>query len=172
MASIDEYSTSSPKRSQRRGDRIEIRKIPVRQAAIMQKDGEHILVENAFPVDLYGRRRDALLVNGSRIGGQRARDLAAHIGHVAEHRRPRDEPAMPVDGHEHEPIVRMADRAAHRVRVIREENIALLDGTVIALHEAPDERAELADHHFSRRVGDHRKLVVLLADAGRHRRSK
>jgi hypothetical protein len=88
---------------------------------------------------------------------------------VAEHRRPGDDAAVLVDRHQHQPVVQVADGAVHRVRVVGEEDVALLHRAVVALHEAPDERAELTDDHLAVEVGDHRELVVLLADAGRHR---
>jgi hypothetical protein len=64
------------------------------------------------------------------------------------------------------------DRTVHRVRVAGEEDVAVFDGAVVALQEAVDERAELADDHLAFDIGDHRELVVLLADAGRHRGSE
>jgi histidinol dehydrogenase len=60
----------------------------------------------------------------------------------------------------------MTDRAVHGVRVVRQEHIALLHGAVVALQEAMDERAELANDHLAVEVRDQRKLVVLLANAG------
>jgi len=43
----------------------------------------------------------------------------------------------------------VADRPVHRVRIVGEEDVALLNGPVVALQEAVDERAELADDHLA-----------------------
>ena len=156
-------------RAQCGDDGVEVRQVPVRQAAVVQYHPEQVLLEFALLVNLDGRHEEAFLVDLPCIGGQRPRNLASDVGHVAEHGRPGNQPSIAVDWHEHEPIIGVTDRAIDRVRVVREKDVAFLDGAVIALHETPNERAELADHHLALDVGDHRKFVVLLADAGRHR---
>ena len=144
----------------------------MRQAAVVQDHLEQVVLQHAALEDLDRRDRDALLVDRAGVGRQRARHLAADVGHVTEHRRPGDEAAVLEDRHQHQPVVGVADRAVDRVRVGGQEDVALLDRAVVALQEAPDERAELADDHLAVEVGDQRELVVLLADARRHGRAE
>ena len=104
------------------------------------------------------------------VGRQASRHLAADVGHVAEHRGPSDQPAVAiVNRHQHQPVGRVADRAVALVGVGGQKDVALFDRAVVAVEEAADERAELADHHAALAIGDHRELVVLLADARGHR---
>ena len=150
-------------------DGVEVRAVPVRQAAVAQDEFENFLVQLALAVDLDRRDLDAFLEDLRRVGRQAARHLAADIRHVAEHGGPGDDPAVDIDRHHGQPVVQMADRAVAGVGIVGEEDVAFLDLAVIALLEAPEEGAELADDHFALGVGDHRESVVLLPDAGRHR---
>ena len=159
-------------RAQRRGDGVEVREVPGGQAAVVQDHLEQVVLHHPGLDDLDRRDRDALLVDRAGIRRQRARHLAAHVRHVTEHGGPRDDAAVLVDRHQHEPVVLVADRAVDRVRVVGQEDVALLHGAVVTLQEAVDERAELADDHLAVEVGDQRELVVLLADAGRHGRAE
>jgi hypothetical protein len=77
--------------TQRGDDRVEVREIPVRQAAVVQDDAQHVLLQLAALVDLHRRHADTFLVDLSRIGRQAARHFAADVGHVTEHRRPREQ---------------------------------------------------------------------------------
>ena len=129
---------------------------------------ENVLVELAVAEDLDRRDDRAFLVDHLRVGRQRARHLAADVGHMAEHRRPGDQPAVEEDRHHQQPVVEMADRAGAGIGIVGEEDVAVLDRPVIAGDEAVQERAELADHHLAFLIGDQRKGVVLLADAGAH----
>ena len=155
--------------TQRGRDRVEVREVPVRQAAVVQHDLQHVVVQLAGLVDLDRRNDHAVFIDRRAVRGQRARDLAADVRHVTEHGRPGDDAATLVDRHQHQPVVGVADRAVHRIRIRRQEDVALFHRAFVTLHEAPDERAELADDHLAFQVSDHRKLVVLLADARRHR---
>ena len=103
------------------------------------------------------------------VGRHRRRRLAADVGHVPEHRRPADDPALVEDRHDDQPVVGVADRGAAGVRVGGEQDVALLDRAVEAVEEVGDGQAELADDHLPVGVGDQRELVVLLADARRQR---
>ena len=58
---------------------------------------------------------------------------------------------------------------AHGIRIVGEEDVAILDRPVVAVMKPSDEGAELADDHLAFLIGDHREGVVLLADARRHR---
>src|SRR5260370_10815974 len=63
----------------------------------------------------------------------------------------------------------MANRSVALVRIGGQENIAFFDCSFIRVQKAVDKRPELSDDHAALAVGDQRKLVVLLADTGRHR---
>jgi hypothetical protein len=91
---------------------------------------------------------------------------------VAEHACPADQLALPEDRQADEPVVDVRDRAAALVRVGVEDHVAFEDRLVEALEHLGDVGAELADDHAAVRVGDHRELVVLLADDGTHRGAK
>ncbi len=66
----------------------------------------------------------------------------------------------------------MADGTIAGIGIRREEHVALFDGAVIGRLEAVDEAAELADDHLAVDVGDHRELVVLFTNTGRHGRAE
>lgn len=62
----------------------------------------------------------------------------------------------------------MANRAVAAVRIGEEDHVALFNLVIIALQEAIDETAELANDHLAGPVGDQGKGVALFANAGRH----
>ena len=148
--------------------RIEVAPVPLRHPALMQDHLEHVFLQLVVLVDLDDRDDDAFLVDLVGVRGQAARHLAADIGHVAEHRGVGDEAAVAVDRAQDQPVRRMADGAGAAVGIGGEEEVPLLDRALILALEAVDEGAELADHHLAVGVGDHRELVVLLADSRRH----
>ena len=151
-----------------RDQRVEVAPVPLRHPALVQDHLEHVFLQLVVLVDLDDGDDDAFLVDLVGVGGQTPRHLAADIGHVAEHRGVGDEAAVAIDRAQDEPVRRMADGAGAAVGIGGEENIPLLDGAVVLALEAVDEGAELADDHLAVGVGDHRELVVLLADSRRH----
>ena len=145
---------------------VQVGAVPVRDPDLVEDDAQRVLVQRARLVERERRDDHALLVDGARVSGHGAGGLAADVGHVAEHGRPADQPALEVDRQHHEPVVGVADRGAAGVRVGGEEHITFTDLTVEAVEEIGDGQAELADDHLAAGVGDQRELVVLLADAG------
>ena len=93
---------------------------------------QRVLLEDAPAVELEGRDDHALLEDRLGVGRHRARGLAADVGHVAEHRRPADDPAAVEDRQHDQPVVGVADRRVAGVRVRGEQDVALLDGVVEA----------------------------------------
>jgi len=149
-------------------DGVEVRAVPARQAHVVQDDVKHVAVHNALAVQLDRRDADAFLPDRGSIGRQRAGHLAADVGHVAKHGRIVDDAAVLEDRHQHQPIRQVAHRAIAQVGVVGEEDVAFLDLAGIALQEAGDERAELADDHLAFVGGDQREGIALLADARAH----
>ena len=148
--------------------RVEVAPVPLRHPALMQDHLEDVFLQLVLLVDLDHRDADAFLVDLVGVGGETPRHLAADIGHVTEHRGVGDEPAVAVDRAQDQPVRRVADGTGAAVGVGGEEDVPLLDRAVILALEAVDEGAELPDDHLAVGVGDHRELVVLLADSGRH----
>ena len=148
--------------------RVEVAPVPLRHPALMQDHPEHVFLQLVVLVDLDDGDDDAFLVDLVGVGGEAARHLAADIRHVAEHRGVGDEPAVAVNRAQDQPVRRVADRAGAAVGIGGEEDVPFLDRAVVFALEAVDERAELPDHHLALGVGDHRELVVLLADSRRH----
>ena len=101
--------------------------------------------------------------------GSEPGEPSAGVHLVAELARPADDLVLEEDRHEHEPVVRVRDRRRALVRVAREDHVARVDAPVPLGHHLRDVGAELADDHAALRVGDHRELVVLLADHRAHR---
>ena len=62
-----------------RDQRVEIGSAPVRFAALVQDDLDHLLVINALLVDLYRRNADAFLEHALAVDRDRAGDLAANV---------------------------------------------------------------------------------------------
>ena len=129
---------------------------------------EHVFLQHVLLVDLGRRNANALFEDLPGVRRQAARDLAADVGHVAEHRGIGDQPAVLEDRAQQQPVVVVTDGAVAGVRIGREEHVALFDRPVVGGLEAVDEAAELADDHLAVDVGDHRELVVLFPDARRH----
>ena len=148
--------------------RVEVAPVPLRHAALVQDHLEDVFLQHVVLVDLDHRDDDAFLVDLVGIGRQAPRHLAADVGHVAEHRGVGDEPTVAIDRAQDQPVRRVADGAGAAVGIGGEEDVPLLDRAVILALEAVDEGAELADDHLAVGVGDHRELVVLLADSRRH----
>src|SRR5262249_35292620 len=82
--------------------------------------------------------------------------------------RPADQLSLPEDGQADEPVVDVRDRPAALVGVGIEDHVALDDRLVEGFEHLRDVGAELPDDHAPARVGDHRELVVLLANHGAH----
>ena len=66
----------------------------------------------------------------------------------------------------------MTNRPVTSIRIGREDNVALFERPLINLRESVDKGTELADHHLAIPIRYHRKLVMLLPDPGRHRRTE
>ena len=112
-----------------------------RQAALVEREVEDILLQHALLVDLDRRDRDAFLEDRGGIGRQAARHLATDIGHVAEHRAPADEaPVLVEDRQQNQPVIGVADRALALVRVGHEEDVAIFDVAIIGAQKSADER--------------------------------
>ena len=156
----------------RRDDGAQISAVPFRHAAVMHGDVENVLLQFALAVELDRRQAQALLENRPGVVRQGARHLAAHVGHVAEHRRPGDQMPLAEDRRNDELVVGVADRALATVRVVQENDVAVLDLAFIIAQKTVDERAELADDHLAVAIGDERKGVALLANAGRQGRAE
>jgi hypothetical protein len=142
------------------------------EADVVEDQPQDVLDHLAALDDLDRRDDQPLLEDRRRARGQRARQPAARVHLVAELRRPADELVLEEDRHEHEPVVRVRDRRRALVRVRREDHVARIDAAVPVAHHLVDVGAELADDHPPARVGDHRELVVLLADDRAHRRAE
>ena len=152
-----------------RDDRHEIAQVHLRRAGVVHDDVEGGAVELASLVDLDWRDPESFAVDRGRGGRHAARDRAADVHHVAEHRAEADELPLVEDGQEHHPVVDVADRAAALVGVALEDDVPRGELERLLGEHLRDVGAELPDDHAARGVGDHGELVVLLADDRRHR---
>ena len=143
--------------------------VHLRQADVVEDEPQHILLHLAALDDLQRRDDDPLFEDRPRTGRQRAGQRAAGIHLMPELRRPAHELVVVEDRHEHEPVVRVGDRRRALERVGREDHVARVHAPVPLLHHLVDVGAELAHDHAAPRVGEHRELVVLLADHRAHR---
>jgi hypothetical protein len=88
-----------------RDEPVEVGAVPVGLAHLVEHDPQRVLVEHALRVQLEGRDDHALLVDRAGVGRHRRRGLAADVGHVPEHRRPPDDPALVEDRQDDQPVV-------------------------------------------------------------------
>ena len=151
-------------------DRHQVAPVGVRSAGVVEDDVERRLVEDTAVEDLDRRDPDALLPDREGVRDLAAGHLAAHVHHVAEERGERDALALVEDGQDRQPVVAVRDRPLAEVRVVQEDHVALEDLAAEAVDHLGDVRPELADDHLAAGVADHRELVVLNADRGRHGR--
>ena len=150
-------------------DGHEIAVVHLRRAGVVHQDGEGGLVRLAARVDLDRRDADPFAEDRGRGGRHAARHRAADVHHVAEHRAEADNFALEEDRDQHHPVVDVADRAAALVGVALQDDIAGLEHERLLGQHLGDVGAELPDDHPPLRVGNHRELVVLLADDRGHR---
>ena len=143
-----------------------------RVAHVVQDQVEHRLLNLATLDDLDRGDDEPLVVDRLGVRRQRARQAATDVHHVAELRGPADELARVEDRDEHEPVVRVRDRAGALERVGAEDHVALVDALVPVGHHLVDVGAELPHDHAAAGIRDHRELVVLLPDHGAHRRAE
>ena len=73
------------------------------------------------------------------------------------------------DRHHHAPVVVVRDRPFAGIRVVPDENVAVVDVALELLDDRRNVGAELADDHLTALVADHREFIVLLADDRRER---
>jgi hypothetical protein len=162
---LAQFGHPAGRRGARGHQAVQVGPVPLRHPDLVEDDAQGHVVQLAVVVQLERRDYHTLLVDGVRVGRHRTGCLAADVGHVAEHRRPADHPAVVVDRDDDQPVVGVADRGAAGVRVGGQQDVALADRTVEVVQEVRHRQAELADHHLAARVGDQRELVVLFADA-------
>ena len=155
-----------------RDDREQVGAVHLRQPDVVEDEPEDVLLGHAALDDLDRRDDDPLFEDRLRTRRQRAGERASGVHLVAELRRPADELVVVEDRHEHEPVVRVRDRRRALERIGREDHVARVDAPVPLGHHLVDVRAELTDDHAAPWVGDHRELVVLLADDRAHRRAE
>ena len=148
--------------------RVEVETVPLRRAHVVQDQLEDVLLQHALLVQFGGRDADAFLVDRGRLDGDGARHHATVVGHVSEHGRPGDVAAVLEDRHQHDPVRQVRHGRVAHVRIVGEDDVALLEFIVVDRHERPDEGPELADDHLAVAVGNHREAVALLADTRRH----
>ena len=153
-------------------NRVEVRQVPVRQAAVVQDNVQHSFLQFPAAVDFGGRHHYAFFIDLPGIGGQRTGHLAADIGHVSEHRGPGQQATVLVDRQQHQPVVDVADCTVTGIRVVGQENISLFDRAIKALQETVDKGSELPDDHLAVKIRDQREFVMLLADSRRHGRAE
>ena len=77
----------------------------------MQDDPQDFFLEDAFAENFDRWDADPLLKYLFGIDRYATRHLAANIGHMPEHGRPVDQPAVLEHGHAHQPVVGVADGA-------------------------------------------------------------
>ena len=147
---------------------IQVAAVPVRHAAVVQDQAQNFVLALAALVNPGRRNDDAFLEDLLRVGRHAAGAAAARIGHMAEHRGPADDAALLEDRQQDQPVGRVADGAVAGVGIVGEEDVAFVDLAVVGVEEDVDEGTELPDHHLAVAIGDQGKLIVLLADAGRH----
>ena len=150
-------------------DGHEVAVVHLRGAGVVHQDGEGGLVGLAPGVDLDRGDADPLAEDRGRSGGHAARHRAADVHHVPEHRAEADQPAIEEDRDQHHPVVDVADGAAALVGVALQDDVARLQRERLLGQHLGHVGAELPDDHPALRVGDHRELVVLLADDRGHR---
>ena len=153
-------------------DGHQIAVVHLRGAGVVHQDGERRPVRLAARVDLDRRDADPLAEDGGRGGRHAPRHRPADVHHVAEHGAEADQLAFVEDGDQHHPVVDVADRAAALVGVALQDDVPGLELERLLGQHLRDVGAELSDDHPALRVGDHRELVVLLADDRGHRRSE
>ena len=140
------------------------------RARVVEDHLERRLVEDAAVEDLDRRDPDPLLPDRERVGDLAPGRLPADVHHVTEERGERDPLPLEEDRQDHEPVVAVRDRPLAEVRVVQEDHVAFADLAAEAVDDLGDVGAELADDHLAAGVADHRELVVLHADHGRHGR--
>ena len=133
---------------------------------------QHVLLHHPALDDLDRRDVDALLEDRARARRQRPRERPARVHHVTELARPADQLVLVEDRQQHQPVVRVRDRARALERVRGEDHVARVHAAIPVGHHLVDVGAELAHDHAAARVGEHRELVVLLADDRAHRRAE
>ena len=142
--------------------------VHLRQADVVEDQPQHVLLHHAALEQLDRRDDQAFLVDRRRARRERAGQPPARVHLMAELARPADDLVLEEDRHEHEPVVGVRDRRRALVRVAGEDHVARVDAAIPVAHHLRDVGAELADHHPALRVGQHRELVVLLADHRAH----
>ncbi len=140
------------------------------QADVVEDQFENVVLRHPPLEDFQRRNDDPLLEDRLRAGRKRSRQGAARVHLMAELARPADQLVLEEDRNQHEPIVRVRDRGRALERVGGEDHVTRVDATLPLRHHLVDIGPELAHDHAPTRVGDHRELVVLLADDGAHRR--
>ena len=153
-------------------DRHEIAVVHLRHAGIVHDQVEHRLIELAALVELDRRDADAFAEDRGGGGGHAARNGAADVEHMPEHRCEADEVALVKHRHQNHKVVEMADGAGTSVRVVLQNDVAWLELKVLLFEHIGNVGAELPDDHAALGVADHGEFVVLLADDGRHRRTE
>ena len=166
-----------------RSQRSSTRRSPARQPATIANrsarfiSGRRTLLRISRRMSSCTSPRSTILTGGMMIPsskivrapvGSEPGERAARVHLVAELARPADELVLVEDRQEHEPVVRVRDRARALERVGREDHVARVHAAVPVGHHLVDVGAELAHDHAAARVGEHGELVVLLPDDGAH----
>ena len=149
-------------------DREQVGAVHLGQPHVVEDHAQHVLLHHPALDDLDRRDVDALLEDRAGARRQRPRQRAARVHHVTELARPADELVLVEDRQQDEPVVRVRDRARALERVGGEDHVARVHAAIPVGHHLVDVGAELAHDHAAARVGEHRELVVLLADDGAH----
>ena len=97
--------------------RVEIGLAPIGLTRLIHHQLNQIVVVFALLPDFHRWNAHALFKDRARIDRHRADDFAADIRLMAKHRGIADDPASLENGQQHQPVVRMADRAGAAIRV-------------------------------------------------------
>ena len=114
---LGHFNTAAGGHPTRRHNGMKITPVPLRNATVMQDDPQDFFLEYAFAENFDRRDADPLLKYLFGIGRDAARHLTANIGHMSEHGRPVDQPAVLKHGHAHQPVVGVADGAVTLIGV-------------------------------------------------------
>ena len=146
--------------------RVEIGLAPVGLARLMHDELHQILVIFALFPDFDRRDAHAFLEDRARRDRHRSDNAATDVALMPEHRGIGDQPPVLEHRQQHQPVVGMRNRPLDRIGIGEEDHVPIFQRALIAVEEATDEAAELADDHPSLMVGDQRKGIALFADAG------
>ena len=160
---IAEFADAGRRRLAACDQRTQIRPVRLGRSGVVQHDVHDTTVENALLVDLDRRDAQTFFPYGPGIARHRAGNLPADIDHMAEDRGEADELLLVEDRQHHAPVVQVRDRAGAGIRIVPDEDIAVMDVVTIGRDDAWNVGSELTDDHASAIVADHRVFVVLLS---------